>query len=796
MESNAKRRHIPHWPPFKQPYQQLGSAENVQLTPLPLTGGSQRSSLRSTYLFSPDSNSATAYTPDPLASTSTAFLRHSSRQDSNRRSRRRWLGQGWKASTRIALFAAVVVLVANVSITSAIVTNGMDMQGGVWMVYAGSCEQIETKDTWVHLALNVVATILLASSNYCMQLLSAPSRSEIDRAHAKRKWLDVGIPSIRNLGSLRKKKVILWWVLGISSIPLHLVYNSIFFSALATNNYNVLYASESFVDGNSYDTTRFADTGACNVSDIQSRAKNFLALSNQDCIHAYAKDFVEDRRNVIVVVKNPPAGQGSLFRVAANEFPPVITTKYDPFSWICDNAAVVNQTGACCENEFGVVPCSKITPKLLDMAGQWSTGGFEVDHCLSEPVESQCHLHFSLILMSVVLGFNVLKVIAVGFVALRLGEAPLVTAGDAIQSFLLNPDHTTEGMCLASHSSVVASLKLGYSAMPTPTRYSPQQYRFHESASWRQWGFLLGLFALLGTGTSVCLALGIEHFNGDRTMQHAWSIGLGNVRPQNLIMGWNLPGSGNTSITVSTLIANTPQALFSFLYVCYNSLFTGMFLAREVMRFGISAGRGRGRGRKYLRVSDPRGSQKATYFLNLPYRYGIPLLVGSGLMHWLVSQSVFLANITIIPRDGLVPMQDEITTVAYSPLAMLLLLFLGFLLLGFLLATALRKLPFCMPLAGSNSLALSAACHPPLGPDPDVEREDMVLRPLSWGAVPGGSKKVDLGIRDHHAQGFEDQMGAVDDDGRGIGHCCFSDRALDFPEVGKLYARTSGSVYS
>jgi hypothetical protein len=91
------------------------------------------------------------------------------------------------------------------------------------MVVQGDCKAVETKDTWVHLGLNTVATILLASSNYCMQLLSAPSRAEIDKAHAKQKWLDIGIPSVRNLRHLNKKKAILWWILGISSIPLHLV---------------------------------------------------------------------------------------------------------------------------------------------------------------------------------------------------------------------------------------------------------------------------------------------------------------------------------------------------------------------------------------------------------------------------------------------------------------------------------------------------------------------------------------------------------------------------------------------
>lgn len=511
-----------------------------------------------------------------------------------------------------------------------------------------------------------------------------------------------------------------------------------------------------------------------NVTDIQSRAKQFEVLDNEECIRAYARDFVEARRNVIVVVKDSPANQDSLFKVEINEFPQVITPKYDAFAWICDNPDVVRQTDACCENKYGFVPCSKITPKLVGMADQWSTGGFEVDHCLSEIVPSQCHLHFSLDMMAIVLGFNVLKVIGIAYVAFRLGESPLVTAGDAIQSFLLHPDKTAEGMCLSSHASIVASSKLGYNA--GAMRHDPKPHRFGAAATWKQWTFLLTIFAAVLAGTAVCMALGINNFTGDKTIQNAWAVGLGTVHPGNLVMGWNLPGYGNTSIAVSTLIANTPQAIFSFLYICYNSLFTVMFLSREISHLSVTAGR----GPKYLRVTDPRGDQRSTYFLSLPYKYGIPLLVGSGLLHWLVSQSIFLANITIIPRDGTVPMQDEITTVAYSPMAMLLILFVGFGLLVFLFVTALRRLPMGMPLIGSNSLAISAACHPP-GTLDETEREDMVQRPLNWGAVPGSSKVVDLGI-----SGYD--LNCPDDDGHNVGHCCISDQQLEAPVRGRFYA--------
>ncbi|KIV87479.1 hypothetical protein PV11_03022 [Exophiala sideris] len=772
MDSQPKRRIIPQWPPFKQPYQSLDSTENLNLTPVPHTAGSQRSSLPSANKFSPDFHGSTAYTPDPMSETPNPLLRSPSKSSSIRK--KSWISQGWKGSSKIALTCAVVVLITNICLTIGIVAAGNKMSEGIYMVYEGSCSLTEEKDTWVHLALNAIATTLLASSNYCMQLLTSPSRREVDKAHAKRRWLDIGIPSIRNLGSLSKKKVVLWWLLGISSIPLHLIYNSVFFSALATNNYSVLYTSPDFINGASYNTSAFPDTNDLNVTDIQSNAKQYDVLDNEDCIKAYAKDFVEARRNVIVVVKDPPANQGSLFKVEDNEFPEVITPKYNAYAWVCDNPNVVKQTDACCENEHGFVPCSKITPKLLNMANQWSTGGFEVDHCLSEPVQSQCHLHFSLDMMAVVLGFNILKVIGIAYVAFRLGESPLVNAGDAIQSFLRNPDRTTEGMCLSSHASVVASSKLGYTA--GAMRYDPKQHRFGDAATWKQWTLLLTIFTLVLTGTAVCLALGINNFVGDKTIQNAWAVGLGTVRPGNLVMGWNLPGYGNASIAVSTLIANMPQTIFSFLYICYNSLFTVMFMARELSNLSVTAGR----GRKTLRVTDPQGEQKSTYFLSLPYKYGIPLLIGSGLLHWLVSQSIFLANITIIPRDGTVPMQDEITTVAYSPIAMLFILFVGFGLLVFLFATAMRKLPIGMPLIGSNSLAISAACHPP-GQLDECEREEMVQHPLNWGAVPGSSKVVDLGI-----SGFE--LDSPDDDGHNVGHCCFSDQPLEAPVRGKFYA--------
>lgn len=76
--------------------------------------------------------------------------------------------------------------------------------------------------TGLHLLINALSTILLNSSNYCMQCFSAPTRKELDKAHSKGKWLDTGVMSTRNLRHIATKRVVLWWLLGVSSLPLHL----------------------------------------------------------------------------------------------------------------------------------------------------------------------------------------------------------------------------------------------------------------------------------------------------------------------------------------------------------------------------------------------------------------------------------------------------------------------------------------------------------------------------------------------------------------------------------------------
>ncbi|KAF1945579.1 hypothetical protein EJ02DRAFT_338180, partial [Clathrospora elynae] len=53
--------------------------------------------------------------------------------------------------------------------------------------------------TVLHLIINVFSTMVLAASNYTMQILHSPTREEIDSAHSRGQWLNIGLLSIRNL---------------------------------------------------------------------------------------------------------------------------------------------------------------------------------------------------------------------------------------------------------------------------------------------------------------------------------------------------------------------------------------------------------------------------------------------------------------------------------------------------------------------------------------------------------------------------------------------------------------------
>src|ERR1700753_3703235 len=115
------------------------------------------------------------------------------------------------------------------------------------------------------------------------------------------------------------------------------------------------------------------------------------------------------------------------------------------------------------------------------------------------------------------------------------------------------------------------------------------------------------------------------------------ALPLGSLDPNTFIQGWSVPGLGVSGLLSNVFIANSPQLILSVIYFTYNSLFTCFLLGLEWNSYASS--------KKGLRVSNkPTGEQRGTHFLQLPFRWGIPLIILSVVLHWLSSQSIFLVS--------------------------------------------------------------------------------------------------------------------------------------------------------
>lgn len=79
---------------------------------------------------------------------------------------------------------------------------------------------------------------------------------------------------------------------------------------------------------------------------------------------------------------------------------------------------------------------------------------FPVDYCLSQRIDEKCQLLFSLPICLTVIFCNFIKVVCMFLTAHDDRKEIFLTVGDAISSFVDNPDKTTENSCSLSKSSI------------------------------------------------------------------------------------------------------------------------------------------------------------------------------------------------------------------------------------------------------------------------------------------------------------------------------------------------------
>jgi hypothetical protein len=324
---------------------------------------------------------------------------------------------------------------------------------GIADLITGDQVAVSRWNTMFHVLINALSTLLLAGSNYTMQVLSSPTRLDVDKAHAEGQWLDIGILSPRNLRIIPRRRAVLWLILGLSSIPLHLLYvskhrpcsllltyssyNASVFKIVTSNSFNIF-----SIDVQSEEWERLNRTA--DTKYITGTHKN---MTNSDWNNAYNQRYMSVYGDLYLAID----------RVAFD-------TSQDITSRNMSDYMTMNLTRGQADLKLLTMESSEwVRYNYTSDPSKNSTAmSFHVAHAFSqkkagEPSRVQISLYF----MIVVIVFNLLKLLIMASVLLTDQSAYLVTLGDAAASFLERHDPTTVDKCMLGKEEMVVDM--GYS---------------------------------------------------------------------------------------------------------------------------------------------------------------------------------------------------------------------------------------------------------------------------------------------------------------------------------------------
>ncbi|KAK4494735.1 hypothetical protein PRZ48_014091 [Zasmidium cellare] len=659
----------------------------------------------------------------------------------------------WKTTLGVGAGLATVVLATNIGVLVWAGSSSTDGEGSA-AVYQGPCYLVGRATVAAELVVNILSTLLLGASNYAAQLLTAPTRKDLDRQHARGNWLDVGVSSVRNMR-----------------------YNSVIFTSHLALDYQAALVTEDFLHGGYWNQSRAQAVFGANVQQISQMAQHadqLIRLDGPACLQAYSTNRYETIWRNVLVVANINNANSSLLNVYSH----TAAAEVNDLNWVChgdvhnlyapeysncDSAIVQSGTTwtipkvpACPQNQdlrvgypYNIFDGSQNCPDFVDV---------EVDYCLAESFSPLCTLDVSKRLLAGVIVCNIAKILCMLGILFARGLRPLSTIGDAIASFIERPDSATAGMGALEVGAVTSGVWRHFDQYP-PVPWTRQKRRWWYAVPRLQLNltFLISFIPWLTT-LIILIKLSIHPQLGE--------FGSFGVVSTDDLLSTTLNGG----VLANVVLANTPQIIITFVCIFYNDAFTRMLLNIEYIAFA--------KIRKPLRVSRPRGQQRSTYWLQLPLRYSVPIMSTMVLLHWLVSRSIFLVRIIVYNTDGLRVPGRDIDACGFSPLAILLAFCLSTVMIGSLVGVGgFRRFEAGMPVAGACSVAVAAAVH--LG---EGESEDARFSPLMYGIVSRTSSRGSGERASWQQRGPDWDFGR-----RAEEHVSFSSKEVSPLEDGKIY---------
>ncbi|KAH7385181.1 hypothetical protein DE146DRAFT_702199, partial [Phaeosphaeria sp. MPI-PUGE-AT-0046c] len=515
---------------------------------------------------------------------------------------------GWRMGILIGVCSSAFVLSCNILAVAVITSIATENRGPILEIMSGSATSISRWSTALHLVINVFSSLLLAASNYTTQVLCSPTRADLDAAHQKGTWLDVGLLGIRNFRYLPRGRVVLALLLSVSSIPLHLFYNAAVF-----------------------EVTKFPPTlYKIYAIDAKSDICAFLYSSpevetfwDDTWLDIYSKAHLSHYGHLYLAIDRFAFGSTSEPEANATS---ILSRDYVP----SDVRALSSEISPI--NSSPWIDYTNFYPKTVS-TNTWPRKA-RVAQAFAVIIKAQSQLQLSRDFMIVVICFDFLRLIIMLWVLVTDRSDYLVTLGDAVASYLRQPEPMTEGKCMldkAGHRFI-----LGERTDLGPDVDNHDDFHKRLDGIWaprklqcsmllpedRQHIFVILFILVLGATTTLPIFMRDWIYEG----------------------GGQVSNSINGGVIYNVWLANTPQVLMSFCYLVVNNICTCMASIEEWNGFAHT--------RKALRVSRPLGEQRETYFLQLPYRYAVPSMLVSIGLHWLLSQAFFLQRVDYVQGDG------------------------------------------------------------------------------------------------------------------------------------------------
>lgn len=445
--------------------------------------------------------------------------------------------------------------------------HSFDVRSGSATLVDDSCSNIRAYNIGIHVVLNVASTLLFGAATFCMQVLCAPTREAVDKAHQQRHWLDVGLQSPRNLYFAGPLRQVLWLVLTSSVIFLHLTFNGVFFVASQTNQYAVALASPAHLTNQSYNCTAsnpdqfkqnttvgdrldmFANKTGCPISDLLAAYSHndasFVELPLLDCVERYGQTILTGSGSIVLVGETGNSTNLTWARwperYLAND-----ETNGRANEWVCHDF-ISDPTNERCTAQAA-------SHHLSD--NQWTVYGHTVQQCFAQPISNSCKLRFNVWMMLAVVifsGFSVIIILATSICFHR--SRFLYTLGDAIVSFLRTPDPDTLDLCMASKKDLSVYERTG---IKPGSRHPPSEARrwFQALSTWRWW-VVHASYLLLTILFGVCVFFA---YHGARGTAFSNEIGATDLESVETVTHEE---SGSSAFLPTVIVANIPQLAYT-----------------------------------------------------------------------------------------------------------------------------------------------------------------------------------------------------------------------------------------